>query len=225
MTLLEEIRMANPHIEIYDVHDDMFRQYGRVINDFDAGSLIETSIKAVQMPESASRYIPSVEELEALSEASVIKNQIYGQMDVQIGICLGYNNRLNALEFHKNSEINIAVTDLVLLLARQQELDIDNRLDTKLVKGFLLKKGDVAEIYATTLHFCPCEVREGFSCIVVLPRDTNTPLEENELFKKDELLFAKNKWLLAHEENASLIKRGGKAKLYGENYIINPLKF
>lgn len=224
MILLNDVRLANPDIEIYDIHSDLFRQFGRVINNFDGSSLIEASIRAVQMPESGSIYIPSVNELEIHPDAEVLRNQIYGQLDVQYGICLGHNNRLNALEYHKSSEINIAVTDLILLLAEQQKIDKDNRLNTKSVKGFLLKKGDVVEIYATTLHFCPCEVEDGFSSIVVLPRNTNQPLEQNEFTKKDELLFAVNKWLLAHEDNTSLISRGGKAKLYGENYIINPPK-
>ena len=67
---------------------------------------------------------------------------------------------------------------------------IDNRELT-------VPKGTTIEVYATTLHFCPCEVTvSGFSCIVGLQRGTNHPLED----RKQGLLWAKNKWLLAHEE-------------------------
>ncbi len=172
------------------------------------------------MPEEGSRYLPEVSELDTHPDADILRNQCLGQLDAQIGICLGHNNRLNALEYHKSSEINIAVTDLVLLLADQRDMELDGRISSDKVKGFYLHKGDVVEVYATTLHFCPCEVENGFSCIVVLPRNTNKPLNDG-IEQKDELLFAKNKWLFAHEDNQALINRGAKAKIYGQNLEVN----
>ena len=41
----------------------------------------------------------------------------------------------------------------------------------------------------------------GFRCVVVLPKGTNTDMEPLEIKnKEDELLFARNKWLIGHEE-------------------------
>ena len=77
----------------------------------------------------------------------------------------------------------------------------------------------MVEIYSSTLHFCPCEVsKEGFGCIVILPKGTNLPLEEEEA---DPFLFRKNKWLIAHEENKDLIQKGVTPGITGTNIRIN----
>ena len=90
------------------------------------------------------------------------------------------------------------------------------KIDSSQFKAFYLPKGTAVEIYATTLHFCPCEVQnDGFGCVVGLPLDTNTPLEINP---DDPLLFRKNKWIMAHEDNDGLIKKGVVSGIYGENY-------
>lgn len=223
MNTLDKIRNANPHIEIHDIHSEVFRTYGKVLNDFDGTTLIEISLKAIQMPDKGSKYLPELEEIDIHPHGNVLRNEFYGQLNAQIGICLGHNSLMNAMEYHKSSEINIAVTDLVLLLADQREMDDNYRFNSEKVKAFFMKKGDTVEIFSTTLHFCPCEVNDGFSCIVVLPRDTNKPLDREVIDIKDELLFAKNKWLIAHEYNETLINRGVKANIYGENWKINPI--
>ena len=76
-------------------------------------------------------------------------------------------------------------------------------------------------MYATTLHFCPCEVSaEGFRCIVVLPRGTNHPLQQPRPDNAEgRLLWAKDKWLIAHEE-APAVQRGAYVGIHGENYEI-----
>lgn len=221
MSTLEQLREANPQMELQEVNSDAFRLYGRVIHDFDPAGLIHASERAVEMPEEGCRYFPAIMELDTHPDADILRNQFLGQTDAQVGICLGYNRWLNALEYHKSSEINIAVTDLVLLVADQREMDQENRISSDRVKGFYLRRGNVVELYGTTLHYCPCQVGESFSSIVVLPRDTNSPIRKDD--NKDELLFAKNKWLLAHEDNQVLIDRGASAKLYGQNWEINPI--
>ena len=54
---------------------------------------------------------------------------------IQIGYCNGSNVKLNALEYHRSSEIDIAVTDLILLLGCQQDIKEDT-YDTALVEAF-----------------------------------------------------------------------------------------
>ena len=82
--------------------------------------------------------------------------------------------------------------------------------------SFEVKKGEVIEMYATTLHFCPIETNpDGFGCVVILPVGTKTVLDEPST---DEFLFKKNKWIMAHNDNAELISKGVKPGIYGENY-------
>lgn len=124
---------------------------------------------------------------------------------------------MNATEWHTSSEINIAVTPLVLILGHIWDIG-DGKIDSSKFKAFYLPKGTVVEVYATSLHFCPCEVsKKGFGCVVALPKDTNTNLEVEP---QDKLLFRKNKWIIAHCENEALINRGVVAGITGTNYEI-----
>ena len=59
----------------------------------------------------------------------------FGGLPIQIGYCNGSNVKLNALEYHRSSEIDIAVTDLILLLGCQQDIKEDT-YDTALVEAF-----------------------------------------------------------------------------------------
>ena len=85
-------------------------------------------------------------------------------------------------------------------------------------KAFYVPQGCVLEIYATTLHFCPCQVSDsGFGCIVGLPKGTNVQIDGPVQTKP---LFKQNKWVLAHEENTALIEKGIVPGITGENYIV-----
>lgn len=165
-------------------------------------------------------YVPSVEEMEALPDAEEMKNRGFGGLPIQIGYCNGDNRKLNGLEYHRSSEINIAVNNLVLLLGREQDIEADGTYDTSRVEAFFVPAGTVIEVYATTLHYAPCtaEGENGFRCVVVLPKGTNTELDfaagaEGE----DRLLAAKNKWLISHEE-AGIV--GAFCGLKGENITV-----
>lgn len=70
-------------------------------------------------------YVPSVEELEALDVAKALQNKGFGGIPIEIGYCNGHNKKLNAVEYHRSSEINVAVTDLVLLIGSQQDITDD----------------------------------------------------------------------------------------------------
>lgn len=219
MDKLQNLQKANPHIQIYSVNDPAFKPYGRVV-EMDTKAFCETAEAAVIFPEEGSKYLASVPELEALPEAARLREELCGQLDEQIGLCFGHSNRLNALEWHTCNEFNVAVRELVLLLAKRSDLDDDGRLDAGKVKAFYLAQGEMVEVYSDTLHFCPCEVtKDGFSAIVGLQRGTNLPLEN----KAQGLLWAKNKWLIAHEDNTPLVQRGAVPGIYGENWVINPV--
>ncbi len=203
-------------VKIYSVNDAEFSRFGRVISDIDTSEITEAA-KLKEMPESGSVYEPSVEGFEKLEIAKKIAYKCFGEMPTQIGYCYGHSSFLNGLEWHTSSEINIAVTDLVLLLADVRDL-VDNKIDSSATTAFFVEKGQIIEVYATTLHFCPCEVeKSGFGCVVGLPKGTNLPLEKESA---DKLLFRKNKWLIAHNDNEGLISRGVNKGISGKNIEI-----
>lgn len=220
MDNLTALREANPHIAIHTIHEEAFRRYGRVISmdtaPFCAGA------EKLPMPEEGSKYVASTPELDDLPEAKTFREVCCGGLDEQIGLCWGHSHQLNALEWHTCSEFNIASQELVLLLAKLEDLDVDGRLNADKVQAFYVGQGEAIEVYSDTLHFCPCEVTEaGFRCVVALQRGTNLPIDAERKVNK---LWAANKWLLGHEANTGLIQRGAFPGIYGENWQINPVK-
>lgn len=205
-------------MKIQKVTDPAFRKYGQVLEGYDFTGLIK-EMKHTPVPEDVI-YVPSVEELEALDIMKDLQNKGYGGLPVQIVYCNGHNKKLNAVEYHRNSEINVAVTDLVLLIGHQQDIEPDHTYDTSKIEAFLVPAGTGIEVYATTLHYAPCHVNEGgFQCVVVLPKGTNTDLTfQTEKTGEDSLMTAKNKWLIAHED-AKIA--GAFNGLKGENITID----
>lgn len=188
-------------MKIHTLDPISFKKYGRILEGYDTSRLVK-EMRHTQMPLDDVVYVPSVEELEALPVAESFAIGAYGGLPIQVGYCNGNNHRLDALEYHRSSEINVAVTDLILLVGSQQDIKSDYTYDTELVVGFLIPAGTVVELYATTLHYAPCSAEgRGFQCVVVLPEGTNKEL----LFcpgaaGEERLLTARNKWLIAHEE-------------------------
>lgn len=188
-------------ISVKKVTDKDFRPYGRVItNDYDVEQLIEV-MQTMPCPDDVI-YEPSVAALEELPVMKAFTESLYGGLPIQIGFCNGHNKMLNALEYHRSSEINVAATDIILLIGKQQDVADDFSYDTANVEAFLVPKGTVIDVYATTLHYAPCSVDgKEFRCVVVLPKDTNLDLEVVPTgAKEDKLLTARNKWLIAHAD-------------------------
>lgn len=184
---------------IYSVTDDKFRKYGRVVKNVDFSQLVE-KMQETPLP-AGTVYEPSLEALEALPVAEEIRVKTYGELPVQIGYCNGNNYLLNAVEYHRSSEINVAATDAVLVLGCQQDITDDFTYDTSLMEAFLIPKGTAVEVYATTLHYAPCNAdANGFRVCVILPKGTNYPLEASHNGGEDKLITATNKWLIGHPE-------------------------
>lgn len=205
-------------VQIFNVNDEKFKRYGKVLKEYCVEDILKNMEHTPLTKEVV--YVPSVEEMEVLSEAKELKERGFGGLPIQIGYCNGDNHQLNGLEYHRSSEINIAVNDLVLLLGMEQDIQKDGTYDTSLVEAFLVPAGTVIEVYATTLHYAPCTAvgENGFRCVVVLPKGTNTEIDFSVRKDGEEtLLFAKNKWLIAHEEaNIS----GAFCGLKGENLTV-----
>ena len=168
-------------MKILNVADREFYTYGRVIEGLDVSELLEV-LKETPKPDDVI-YVASDEKLEACACADKIAYSLYGGMPIQIGYCNGSNVFLNAVEYHRDSEVNVALTDLILILGREQDVDGNK--------------------------FCTA---------VILPKGTNTeaPQRQNNT-EEDKLLFARNKWLIAHKD-AKI--EGAFEGLKGENLSV-----
>ena len=186
-------------MKIHSVCDKEFAQYGRVLAELDTKELI-SAMEKTPVPDDVI-YVPSDKELESLNVYDVMSKVVYGDMPVQIGYCNGHNQKLNALEYHRSSEVNIAATDMILLLGSREDVKDDFTYETSKVEGFFVPEGTAIEVYATTLHYAPCGVDgQGFKCVVVLPKGTNLDVVNTHATAEDKLLAASNKWLIAHED-------------------------
>lgn len=206
-------------MEIISVADKRFKKYGRVIKNIDFGTLVD-AMKETFIPENVA-YEPTVENLEKLEVAAEIKNKFFGELPIQIGYCNGHNELLNAVEYHRSSEINVAATDAILILGNLWDVEDDFTYDTSKMEAFLVPAGTAVELYATTLHYAPCGVdNKGFQVAVILPRGTNFELTtEHEKCPvcggEDALITAVNKWLIGHEEGG--LPKGSFIGLKGKN--------
>lgn len=202
-------------MEIKKLTEVTIKEYGRIIQGDYFEPLLE-KMQRVEYPAEGVEYVMSSEELEEEAIKRKVEETIYGGVPVQIGYCIGKNKSLNALEYHRSPEINIAVDDMILLLGRLQDVEMDFSYDTSRLEAFYVPAGTAVELYATTLHYVPCAAKgDTFRSIVVLSKDTNQTLAfEVEKEGENQLLMAQNKWLIAHEEAGI---EGAFCGLQGEN--------
>ena len=216
--MLNRLNSVND-VTVYSVFDDAFKTYGKVVNGFDFSKPVDYMINETYIPKDNNIYLPGDEELEKIEVFKSVKNVFYGGMPIQVGYCNGRNSTYNGFEYHKGSEINIAVTDFMLVLGHIWQIE-NNKFYVGNEKVFYVPEGTAIELYQTTLHLSPCKCRDdGFKNIVILPKGTNTPLDKREKSDNSEskLLLQKNKWVIAHKDREPLIKQGAFAGLIGEN--------
>lgn len=210
-------------IQIKSIDDKAYLKYGEVLHGYDTAELLAKLEAATDKPAKGTIYAPGDAGLEGLPIAADLRDRAFGGMPVQIGYCNGDNSRLNCLEWHRGSEVNIPANDVVLLLAPRQAVEC-GKLDTSCVEAFYVPRGTVSLIYETTLHYAPCNAvcngkvsDEGFRVAVVLPKGTNTEKPNiKALDEEDKYLWAANKWLLAHAESSEA-KAGAFVGLVGAN--------
>lgn len=208
-------------MQITSVFDPSFQHYGHVVEGLEpAVREILQALAKTPIPQGTAYRAedPDLQELPAMVEVS---EHLYGGMPVQMGWCNGHNTRLNCLEYHRDSEFNLGTKDFILLVARQDEIE-NGVLDTGKVKAFRVPAGVLVECYANTLHYTPCHAdpSEGFQVLIALPQGTNTDKPEiTPKTPEDRLLWARNKWLLAHPESDEA-KQGAYVGLTGENIDI-----
>ena len=208
-------------MKILPVTDASFAPYGRVVEGYDVAPLL-AALEKTPLTDSVV-YVPRDERLHQAQGADKVGEALFGGMPFQLGWCNGRNTRLNCLEFHRDSEFNLGTEDFILLIAKQGEI-VDGVLDTACVKAFRVPAGVLVECYATTLHYAPChtDAAKGFRVMVALPAGTNTDYRpEGGANTMDRMLWARNKWLLAHAESDEAAQ-GAVVALKGENIDIAP---
>ncbi len=205
-------------MEIKKVTDPSFRKYGRVVQGIDFTDLVEAIKRETPLPDGVA-YEPSIKALEETTAAKALQRRTYGELPIQVGYCNGHNYKLNAVEYHRSSEVNVAATDAVLIVGMQQDITDDFKYETAKMEAFLVEAGMAVELYATTLHYAPCSADEGgFKVGIVLPAGTNYPLEEKHEGWEDSLIAAQNKWLIGHPEGG--LDAGAHIGLVGKNLDI-----
>lgn len=215
-------------MKVKQVTDTSFRKYGKILTGIDFSEIYNV-LEEMDYPEDV-EYAASFGPLEEPEFRQKLSNTLYGELSVEIGYCSGHNKMLNALEYHRSSEVNVAVTDIILLLGHQSDITEDFTYDTAQLEAFFVPAGTAVELYATTLHYVPIGTKENdyaFKMGVVLPFGTNFPLgvtlgaeAEKEKLPEEKLLFAKNKWLIAHEESG---EEGAFIGLTGKNISVDDL--
>ena len=215
--MLDTLKRLNPALRFYSIHDPAFRRYGRVLTGPPTAELIRAA-SALEMPAEGSKYEAEIPVLMQTGDAEAVGQLFFGETDFELGACWGHSSKLNALEYHTCSELNIAVTGFVLLLGDLRDVEA-GEYDAGKVEAFYVEPGAAIEVYATTLHYAPCGFG-AFRVAVVLPKGTNTEAPVCEPKNaEDRLLRARNKWLLAHPDSAEA-KSGSYIGLYGPNIDI-----
>lgn len=197
------------------INDLEFLEYGKVLN-IDSTEIVDYLLNKAKMPLKNNIYVPHEDDFYNLNSVKIIENKYFGQLLLQAGYCNGFNTKLNCMEFHATHEINVAATDLALILGKYSDIK-DGKVNVNDLKIFKMKKGDAILVYPGTLHFSPCRLSDdGFKMAVFLHKGTNLPLI-NET--DDKMLWQVNKWLLAHP-NTAQAQNGAYVGIVGENIEI-----
>lgn len=204
---------------MFSVYDDEFKTYGRVL-ELDVSDFMD-EVKELHYAQAGTVcYEASIDNFEKTGLFEELRDRVFGGMPIEFGCCWGYNSKLNGLEYHRGSEVNIAAEDMVVMLGHRWDIDYsDNSYDTDLVKAFFVPKGTAIELFGTTLHYAPCGIDgKEFRSGVVLDRGTNLPLKNPPpAYGVAAMLFATNKWLMVHPESG---ESGRVGKLKGKNRTI-----
>jgi ureidoglycolate hydrolase len=176
------------------------------------------------MPSEGIDYVASLDSLENCAVAKEMEIRGFGAMTVQLGYVSGRARQMNGLEYHKSSEYNIPMNDVIVLLGMQQDI-VDGKYDSSKCEAFLIPGGTGVELYGTTLHYAPLNVYEdGYRMICVLPRGTTAPkVEFTEKSVDDKMCLGTNKWFMAHAD-APEAKNSAYVGITGNNIKFEDLE-
>ena len=231
---MDKLKLLNDvnDVPILSVFDERFLSYGRVIKGYDVSGLISYMKEHTPVPDSGNIYIASDEKMEEDPVVKTFSTVFYGGMPIQAGYCNGRNDTYSGFEYHKSSEINVAVTDFMLVLGHSGDIccheDGSLSYDISQAEVFYIPEGTVLEMYGNTLHLSPLKVSdEGFKGVVILQRGVNSELVDEEKKERDhliecgdveaKLLLKRSKWVICHPEREPLVSQGAYAGVTGPN--------
>ncbi|HGM5493063.1 TPA: DUF4867 family protein [Serratia fonticola] len=180
------------HQPVLPADNEAFTQYGQVIQQIDSSELVAKLKAEFAIPQDGVEYVRTTEILESLMAVKQLAHQVYGDMAIQAGYVCGHNRGLAGVEYHQGSEVIVAATDLILLLGKREDMR-GGRFDSRRAVAFSVQRGQIVELYGTTLHHCPCHVdrEEGFLAAIILLQGTNAALSNLE---PDGILARQNTW-------------------------------
>ena len=220
-SILEKLRSANPGRKIYTVSDPEFGTYG----------VLHPEVRVPKMKEYAySRSMPADEpkndDYMKMDEAVFFTHHIYGETACQVGFFANSVNKLNGLEYHKCSEVLVEFEPVVLIVGHIWDIK-EEKIDSSQLELFYVPADTCVELFATTLHFAPCQATPaGVRQVMCQTDTTNTDLLEPEKksgLGENRLLYQRNKWLLIHPEAAADFGPEAVQGITGENIEIIPV--
>jgi hypothetical protein len=210
-------------MSIKPVTDVSFERYGLVLEGYDFSALLKTLNETTEQPADRVLYVASDPKLESLPVFAELRDRAFGGIPIQIGYCSGANTKLNCLEYHRGSEVCVAADDIIMLLAKREDMK-DWKIDSSKVEAFLLPKGMGVIYWETSMHYAPAKKDGPFRNIIVLPKDTNTGKPDIAVkSQEDKLLAARNKWLIAHPDADAAKTPGTHVGITGENIDVRNL--
>ena len=168
-----------------------FAPYGYLLEG-DFSKQIEYLLEKSPLPETGNIYVRDDGVFRATEGTKAIQEAVFGLGEMEAGYCNGNNTKLNCMEYHACPEVDLAATDMVLLLALPSDI-VDGRLDSSKCKAFLVKKGQAVVLYPYVMHFSPCKYKgQPFKSGIYLSMGTNRDLPSPS---SDPKLWKENKWL------------------------------
>jgi hypothetical protein len=195
---LLQLKKNHPEYPVFGIGEDEFKRYGRPLDSGAWRELVNRTGKLIRADEDPA-YLPSCPELEDGSGGSQPAAAVFGSDDVQIGVCRGFNNSLNGMEWHDCPEIIVACTPLVLILGHKDDIS-GGKWSSDGARLCFMDSGEAVEIHPGTLHFAPSRLgAEPFLSIIVLPRGVNGELPSGTV--REAFLWKARKWLIAHPDS------------------------
>ena len=208
--MLKTIQEKNRNLMIYDIKNPIFSRYGQFHKVVD--------LKQFEPQLAQTHQTTPLEQLtvDLGADHDVLSYHYFGGQSIQGTLYSGHKQQLDTLEYHNSCELLIAVEDFVLAVGHRSELSQDYTYDTKHLKGFYVQKGQMIELYPSSLHSEPFELAtEGVKVISVTPKKTGRRLKSNQ----SKGLLTYNTWTLAHQDAQQSDEL--YVGLQGRNYSVN----